>query len=103
MNASYKWMIIRFIHASFNYILYIPQTASTPCAFFFYGGFWPNETFLLRLRSVWCVVVCTSRLYLGMHSVADLVVGLILAFILFLPLVTFGQFYHNIVRVLKRQ
>ena len=47
------------------------------------------------------MVVCTSRLYLGMHSVADLVVGLILAFILFLPLVTFGEFYHNIVRVLK--
>ena len=34
--------------------MYFPQTASTPCAFFFYGGFWPNETFLLRLRSVWC-------------------------------------------------
>jgi membrane-associated phospholipid phosphatase len=26
------------------------------------------------LCSVWCVVVCTSRLYLRMHSVADLVV-----------------------------
>jgi membrane-associated phospholipid phosphatase len=43
------------------------------------------------LCSVWCVVVCTSRLYLGMHSVADLVVGLILAVILFPPLVLFGR------------
>jgi membrane-associated phospholipid phosphatase len=47
------------------------------------------------MRSVWCVVVCTSRLYLGMHSVADLVVGLILAFILFIPLVTFGKLTTN--------
>jgi sphingosine-1-phosphate phosphatase 1 len=45
---------------------------------------------------MWCVVVCTSRLYLGMHSVADLVVGLILAFILFIPLVTFGKFTGKI-------
>lgn len=26
--------------------------------------------------SAWCVLVCCSRLYLGMHSVADIVVGL---------------------------
>ncbi len=39
---------------------------------------------------VWCILVSTSRLYLGMHSIGDLVGGWILAILLlpaFLPLV----------------
>jgi len=38
----------------------------------------------------WCLLVCSSRLYLGMHSVADIVVGLILTpplLLVILPLV----------------
>lgn len=45
----------------------------------------------ILVSCVWCAAVCTSRLYLGMHSVADLVVGIILALILFPPLVIFAE------------
>nr|XP_012217514.1 PREDICTED: sphingosine-1-phosphate phosphatase 2-like [Linepithema humile]XP_012217515.1 PREDICTED: sphingosine-1-phosphate phosphatase 2-like [Linepithema humile]XP_012217516.1 PREDICTED: sphingosine-1-phosphate phosphatase 2-like [Linepithema humile]XP_012217517.1 PREDICTED: sphingosine-1-phosphate phosphatase 2-like [Linepithema humile] len=36
---------------------------------------------------IWCVLVSTSRLYLGMHTVLDIVAGLILATALMVPLV----------------
>ncbi|PNF35891.1 Sphingosine-1-phosphate phosphatase 1 [Cryptotermes secundus] len=35
----------------------------------------------------WCSVICLSRLYLGMHSVLDIVVGIVLAFGLMVPVV----------------
>lgn len=35
----------------------------------------------------WCSVICLSRLYLGMHSVLDIVVGIVLALILMVPVV----------------
>ncbi|XP_014472121.1 PREDICTED: sphingosine-1-phosphate phosphatase 2-like [Dinoponera quadriceps] len=36
---------------------------------------------------LWCALVSTSRLYLGMHTVLDIVVGVILAIVLMIPLV----------------
>ncbi|XP_046395785.1 sphingosine-1-phosphate phosphatase 1-like [Ischnura elegans] len=36
---------------------------------------------------VWCSVVCMSRLYLGMHSVLDIVAGLVLVLLLMVPLI----------------
>ncbi|XP_071454672.1 sphingosine-1-phosphate phosphatase 2-like [Hetaerina americana] len=36
---------------------------------------------------VWCSVVCISRLYLGMHSVLDIVAGLVLVLLLMIPLI----------------
>ncbi|XP_072750715.1 sphingosine-1-phosphate phosphatase 2 [Anoplolepis gracilipes] len=36
---------------------------------------------------VWCVLVSMSRLYLGMHTVLDIVVGLTLTIVLMIPLV----------------
>ncbi|XP_025162499.1 sphingosine-1-phosphate phosphatase 1 isoform X2 [Harpegnathos saltator] len=36
---------------------------------------------------LWCILVSTSRLYLGMHTVLDIVVGVILAIVLMIPLV----------------
>ncbi|GLV32340.1 hypothetical protein CBL_00949 [Carabus blaptoides fortunei] len=36
---------------------------------------------------LWCSVVCMSRLYLGMHTVLDIIVGLALAILLMIPLV----------------
>ncbi|XP_050457248.1 sphingosine-1-phosphate phosphatase 2-like isoform X2 [Cataglyphis hispanica] len=36
---------------------------------------------------VWCILVSMSRLYLGMHTVLDIVVGLILTILLMIPLV----------------
>ncbi|XP_021924844.1 sphingosine-1-phosphate phosphatase 2-like isoform X2 [Zootermopsis nevadensis] len=35
----------------------------------------------------WCSVICLSRLYLGMHSVLDIVVGVMLALALMVPVV----------------
>ncbi|XP_050025022.1 sphingosine-1-phosphate phosphatase 2-like isoform X2 [Dermacentor andersoni] len=37
---------------------------------------------------VWCALLCVSRLYLGMHTVLDLLVGLVVAWALLLPLVS---------------
>lgn len=34
-----------------------------------------------------CVLVSTSRLYLGMHTVLDIVVGLVLTVVLMIPLI----------------
>ncbi|GAB1859765.1 Sphingosine-1-phosphate phosphatase 1 [Camponotus japonicus] len=36
---------------------------------------------------VWCILVSMSRLYLGMHTVLDIVIGLILTIVLMIPLV----------------
>ncbi|XP_015591575.1 sphingosine-1-phosphate phosphatase 2-like [Cephus cinctus] len=41
---------------------------------------------------LWCTLVCTSRLYLGMHTVLDVIVGLALAILLMLPLVPLVDF-----------
>ncbi|XP_047001563.1 sphingosine-1-phosphate phosphatase 2-like [Schistocerca americana] len=41
----------------------------------------------LIVAVVWCTVICVSRLYLGMHSVLDIVVGLMLAIALMFPVV----------------
>ncbi|EZA51089.1 hypothetical protein DMN91_002674 [Ooceraea biroi] len=39
------------------------------------------------IASLWCALVSMSRLYLGMHTVLDIIVGLVLAFVLMIPLV----------------
>ncbi|KAI4497383.1 hypothetical protein M0802_007394 [Mischocyttarus mexicanus] len=36
---------------------------------------------------LWCTLICTSRLYLGMHTVLDIVAGLLLAIALMIPLI----------------
>ncbi|XP_012252458.2 sphingosine-1-phosphate phosphatase 2-like isoform X2 [Athalia rosae] len=36
---------------------------------------------------LWCTLVCVSRLYLGMHTVLDIIAGLALAMFLMIPLV----------------
>ncbi|XP_076239074.1 sphingosine-1-phosphate phosphatase 2 [Calliopsis andreniformis] len=36
---------------------------------------------------LWCILVCMSRLYLGMHTVLDILAGLILAIALMIPLI----------------
>ncbi|XP_066600646.1 sphingosine-1-phosphate phosphatase 2-like isoform X2 [Prorops nasuta] len=36
---------------------------------------------------LWCTLVSTSRIYLGMHTILDIVAGLLLAIILMIPLV----------------
>ena len=41
--------------------------------------------------STWCVLVCSSRIYLGMHSLADIVVGLILAVLLLFIVLPIGK------------
>ncbi|RZF38744.1 hypothetical protein LSTR_LSTR014298 [Laodelphax striatellus] len=41
----------------------------------------------LVIAVVWCSVMCVSRIYLGMHSVLDIVAGLLLALILMVTLV----------------
>ncbi|XP_066260883.1 sphingosine-1-phosphate phosphatase 2-like [Euwallacea similis] len=41
----------------------------------------------LAVAFLWCTVICLSRLYLGMHSVLDIVAGLLLALTIMIPLV----------------
>jgi len=38
----------------------------------------------LSIMSAWCILVCCSRMYLGMHSLADILAGLTLSFLLLL-------------------
>lgn len=38
------------------------------------------------IATLWCTLVCTSRLYLGMHTVLDILAGIILAIALMIPL-----------------
>ncbi|XP_003700813.3 sphingosine-1-phosphate phosphatase 2 [Megachile rotundata] len=45
---------------------------------------------------LWCTLVCMSRLYLGMHTVLDIIAGLILAIVLMIiliPLVDITDYY----------
>ena len=46
----------------------------------------------LPVCSTWCVLVCSSRIYLGMHSLADIVVGLVMAVLLLFIVLPVGQF-----------
>ncbi|KAL2716899.1 sphingosine-1-phosphate phosphatase 1-like isoform X1 [Vespula squamosa] len=39
------------------------------------------------IASFWCILICISRLYLGMHTVLDIVAGLLLAITLMIPLI----------------
>ncbi|XP_046663816.1 sphingosine-1-phosphate phosphatase 2-like isoform X1 [Homalodisca vitripennis] len=41
----------------------------------------------LAVAVTWCAIISLSRIYLGMHSVLDVVVGLILAMLLMVPVV----------------
>ncbi|OXU29965.1 hypothetical protein TSAR_008302 [Trichomalopsis sarcophagae] len=36
---------------------------------------------------LWCTLICVSRLYLGMHTVLDVITGLVLAILMMIPLV----------------
>ncbi|KAL7305392.1 hypothetical protein TKK_0002135 [Trichogramma kaykai] len=36
---------------------------------------------------LWCTLICVSRLYLGMHTVLDVIAGLLLAMLMMIPLV----------------
>ncbi|XP_018568583.1 sphingosine-1-phosphate phosphatase 2-like [Anoplophora glabripennis] len=41
----------------------------------------------LCIAILWCTVICISRLYLGMHTVLDIIAGLALAVVIMFPLV----------------
>ncbi|XP_035910730.1 sphingosine-1-phosphate phosphatase 1-like [Anopheles stephensi] len=41
----------------------------------------------LSIACVWCAVICISRVYLGMHSVLDIIAGLVLVVLLMIPLI----------------
>ncbi|CAH1124432.1 unnamed protein product [Ceutorhynchus assimilis] len=49
----------------------------------------------LAIAFLWCTVVCMSRLYLGMHSVLDIVAGLLLAITLMALLVPLSDHLDN--------
>ncbi|KAJ9590722.1 hypothetical protein L9F63_016238 [Diploptera punctata] len=46
-----------------------------------------SVTFGIIFAIGWCTVICLSRLYLGMHSVLDIIVGIVLALVLMVPFV----------------
>ncbi|GJQ82116.1 hypothetical protein Trydic_g15903 [Trypoxylus dichotomus] len=43
----------------------------------------------------WCALICISRIYLGMHSVLDIIAGLVLSIILMFPLVPLADQLDN--------
>ncbi|XP_053695201.1 sphingosine-1-phosphate phosphatase 1-like [Sabethes cyaneus] len=43
--------------------------------------------FGLAFALVWCAVICFSRVYLGMHTVLDIIAGLVLVVLLMIPLI----------------
>lgn len=50
----------------------------------------------LSISILWCTIVCLSRIYLGMHSVLDVLAGLVLTFslmIVLIPLVDYLDFF----------
>ncbi|XP_044754618.1 sphingosine-1-phosphate phosphatase 1-like [Coccinella septempunctata] len=46
-----------------------------------------NLPFSILFAVCWCTIICLSRLYLGMHTVLDIIVGLLLTILLMIPLV----------------
>lgn len=47
------------------------------------------------VASTWCLLVCCSRMYLGMHSVADILAGLLLSSLLLLFVLPFVNFVDS--------
>uniref|UniRef100_A0A4W3GVZ0 Sphingosine-1-phosphate phosphatase 1 n=1 Tax=Callorhinchus milii TaxID=7868 RepID=A0A4W3GVZ0_CALMI len=64
-------------------------TAIPFALFFLTVGRWEYPyAFGLLLASCWCILVCLSRLYMGMHSILDVIVGIlysVLILIVFRP------------------
>merc|ERR1719431_2370896 len=46
----------------------------------------------VSIASTWCILVCCSRMYLGMHSLADILAGLVLSSFLLLGVVPFVDY-----------
>ncbi|XP_060527506.1 sphingosine-1-phosphate phosphatase 1-like [Cylas formicarius] len=63
--------------------------ASIPFSVLFYtmDRYQYNKSLGLIVAILWCSVICISRLYLGMHSVLDVLAGLALVTTLMFPLV----------------
>lgn len=55
--------------------------------FFMMDRYQFSATIGFMLATAWCLVICFSRIYLGMHSVADVIAGLLLTIVLMIPLV----------------
>ncbi|XP_030753286.1 sphingosine-1-phosphate phosphatase 2-like [Sitophilus oryzae] len=49
----------------------------------------------LAAAITWCSIICLSRLYLGMHTVLDILAGLLLAVVLMVPLVPAVDYFDN--------
>lgn len=49
----------------------------------------------LTFAVLWCLLICVSRVYLGMHTVLDILAGLALAIILMFPLVPCVNYLDN--------
>ncbi|CAG9853672.1 unnamed protein product [Phyllotreta striolata] len=41
----------------------------------------------ILISTLWCAIICVSRLYLGMHTVLDVIVGVFLAIAIMFPIV----------------
>nr|QNL15293.1 sphingosine-1-phosphate phosphatase 1 [Littorina littorea] len=57
--------------------------------YYTYGVYEYNFFLGLILASIWCVLVSFSRLYLGMHSVLDILVGIVGAFVIMICCIPF--------------
>lgn len=49
----------------------------------------------LLIAVVWCTLVCCSRLYMGMHTISDIIGGLVLVALLMLVIIPFSDELDN--------
>lgn len=65
--------------------------AAVPFSFLFYTMYRYEYPVILGVIvcSIWCCLVCGSRLYLGMHTVLDIIVGIVLVVFLMVVLIPF--------------
>ncbi|XP_055332779.1 sphingosine-1-phosphate phosphatase 2-like [Paramacrobiotus metropolitanus] len=70
---------------------------SVPFALLYFSSLRYQFPFILGLLvcSVWCLLICSSRVYLGMHSLLDILGGLLLVSILFAIILPFSDAIDN--------
>ncbi|XP_050443069.1 sphingosine-1-phosphate phosphatase 2-like [Adelges cooleyi] len=60
-----------------------------------------DYTIAIGLALVWCVLITLSRLYLGMHTVLDIIAGLLLATVLLIPFVPIADILDRFLMYFK--
>lgn len=51
----------------------------------------------VTIAILWCTLICVSRIYLGMHSILDIIAGLVLTFVLMVPLIPLVDYLDRLI------